>query len=818
MKLSLAGLLFVGSLDAASAFAPHAPRPAFSEPARKLRSKSPRVGYAPPHNELSRLTRLTNKRAMETDELVESSDRSAKEETIPSPLPPLVNDLDLKDAQAEVSESESKSDSELPVDQGKEIFLASIAETDPDEIFVIDVGIKDNQVALVAPSDKDAVEESVEKSDVVSGSSLSSEDGNFIVAEDRESHVSAILAVSSEAVAAAEASMPQDLIKQLEFGSNGDRSAANMKSNSTIVSTLVDIDELPEILSASSVVGEPATKPATIETPGVRKILKFAIPAIGVWLCGPLLSLIDTSAVGVLSGTAQQAALNPAVAVTDYAALLIAFMYTGTTNLVAAAQENDRGVPGKPRTAKTLIGAMQLSTFVGLGLGSALFVFARPLLRAIIGNDAISPAVFSAAMKYVRIRALGMPAAAIIGSAQAACLGMQDIRSPLYVLLAAAIVNFFGDVFFVGNSHPLIGGAAGAAWATVFSQYAAVALFVRWLCNKPERSSKPRVMNLTKAIMEMTGSPESEGEKRRKGLRNSLASFVLPRKVESKVRKSPVGALLSRAKNSIKKPKSVNTAETVSVRGFLKDRFKTSDLVKFPSKESRDEFSSYVVPVTTTVVGRVSGYISMSHVVASSMGTIGMAAQQILVSLFYCLCPIADSLSLTAQSFLPAISERPKSPERTEALKKTTRSFVKAGGIFGAAMVAAVTTIPILSGFFTSDPAVIAMVNSAVPMLIGFFATHGVLCAMEGVLMGQKDLGFLGKMYGAYFLGLPMIMLRVKRAALAGNPGANLAAVWKVFLGYQIFRTVAWAVRNKVLERRASKEDAKVAAASRVAP
>ena len=50
---------------------------------------------------------------------------------------------------------------------------------------------------------------------------------------------------------------------------------------------------------------------------------QFAVPAIGVWLCSPILSLIDTSAVGVLSGTVQQAALNPAVAVTDYAALLI---------------------------------------------------------------------------------------------------------------------------------------------------------------------------------------------------------------------------------------------------------------------------------------------------------------------------------------------------------------------------------------------------------------------------------------------------------------------------------------------------------------
>jgi hypothetical protein len=79
------------------------------------------------------------------------------------------------------------------------------------------------------------------------------------------------------------------------------------------------------VSSLTAAVSEPKEKEQEdhIEAPSVKKILKFAIPAIGVWLCGPLLSLIDTSAVGLLSGTAQQAALNPAVAVTEYTALLI---------------------------------------------------------------------------------------------------------------------------------------------------------------------------------------------------------------------------------------------------------------------------------------------------------------------------------------------------------------------------------------------------------------------------------------------------------------------------------------------------------------
>jgi Na+-driven multidrug efflux pump len=629
---------------------------------------------------------------------------------------------------------------------------------------------------------------------VLSGTEYADFGNTSILSDD----LKAVLEASGVAAAEAEASMPPDLVEQLDF-------SQPTNATSTISSPLV-VDEVPEILPASSVVGEAVTSTTKIESPSVMKILKFAIPAIGVWLCGPLLSLIDTSAVGLFSGTVQQAALNPAVAVTDYAALLIAFMYTGTTNLVAAAQESDRVTADKPSTTKTLVGAMQLSTYVGAGLGAFLFIFARPLLRAIIGNDAISPAVFAAAMKYVRIRALGMPAAAIIGSTQAACLGMQDIKSPLYVLVAAAVANFFGDIFFVGNSHPWVGGAAGAAWATVFSQYVGVAMFVRWLTHKPEKT--PAVMNLSNAILEMTGEPSTdEGQRRQQGFQESLKQFTLKTHMK-RPRLSKLFSKLRPKKSTANKPAS--SSESFSVRGFLQNKFAVRDLMKPPSKETRSEFAPYLVPVTTTQVGRVSGYVAMSHVVASSLGTVSMAAQQVIVSLFYCLTPIADSLSLTAQSFLPAISERPVSKERSAALKKTATSFLKAGGVFGIGMMAVVSAIPLLTGFFTADLSVISLVNSVVPLLLAFFGIHGFLCSSEGLLLGQKDLNFLGRMYGSYFFVVPYLMLKVKSRALAGDLSASLISVWRIFLGYQVVRAATWVARVFMLQRRTDRESRRV--------
>mmetsp|Transcript_17249 Transcript_17249/g.25496 ORF Transcript_17249/g.25496 Transcript_17249/m.25496 type:complete len:677 (-) Transcript_17249:436-2466(-) len=566
----------------------------------------------------------------------------------------------------------------------------------------------------------------------------------------------AILEVSKEAAAVAEASLPESVA-----------------------------DSIPLIPVAEK---KSAT---TIDFPSIKRIIVFTVSASGVFWCSPLLSLIDTSAVGLLSGTAQQAALNPATAMTDYAAMLMAFLYTGATNTLASSQQKDSGDPEKPKTTVALIAVMQLSAYVGTALGCSLFVFARPLLRTLIGNDSISAEVFNAALKYVRIRAIGMPAAAIIGSTQAGCLGMQDIKSPLYVLGAAALVNFLGDCLLVRLKYSLFGGAAGAAWATILSQYVAVGLFVRRLCSKPTRPLLPekKNKNISKAILELTGDDNSDSKG--KGRR---AKFLRALKT-----------LGPNEKRSVK-----TKQESYSSRGLLAGKFKGSDLFKFPKAKKAKKFAPFVIPVTTTQFGRVSAYIAMSHVVSSALGTAAMAAHQVVLSFFWCLAPIADSLSLTAQSIMPTISERTPSKERAAALKKTVRNFLKAGVLLSFSMVSAVLCVPFLVHLFTADQAVVLMVNSLVPILCLYFSTAGLFCAGEGMLLGQKDLSFVGRAYALFFVAVPACMLRVKQAALAGNPSMKLSSVWKVFCAYQYVRSATFVGRALLLQRRTEAEAEKL--------
>jgi len=262
---------------------------------------------------------------------------------------------------------------------------------------------------------------------------------------------------------------------------------------------------------------------------------------------------------------------------------------------------------------------------------------------------------------------------------------------------------------------------------------------------------------------------------------------------ELKKKQNPLAKFFTRSsKIKIKTTKE----EQFSAKGFLSGRFKTVQYLQRPDKSLVEKFYPYVVPVTATSIGRVSAYVAMAHVVASSFGTLSMAAQQIITSFFYCLTPVADSLSLTAQSLVPRVYEKSNSPEGADDLWQTTVNFIKTGAIFGATIAAIVSCVPMLGGFFTSDLRVLELVNSVIPTISAIFFAHGIMCAAEGVLLGQKDLSFLGKAYSAFFVAIPYFMLRVKKAAIMGK-NVSLVSVWQVFFGYNIIRTSLWVLRTK---------------------
>lgn len=249
---------------------------------------------------------------------------------------------------------------------------------------------------------------------------------------------------------------------------------------------------------------------------------------------------------------------------------------------------------------------------------------------------------------------------------------------------------------------------------------------------------------------------------------------------------------------------SEDTEETSSTKGLLVGQLHWREFFRLPCKDTLNEYTPFVIPVTTTQIGRCSTYVAMSHVVSSIMNEQKMAAQQIITSVFYTLIPIGDSCSLTAQTFLPSILSQKPSERRTDALRGTMKNIYSVAGILGVFLGLIAACIPLMCPLLTQDIAVTTTVNQIVPHMLGIMFTHGIFCASEGMLLGFRDLKFLRNIYAIFFVVVPMLMLRLKWVARAGIE-VSLTSIWNIFLGYQAFRITSFASRAFFLRRRNSK-------------
>ncbi|KAL7156561.1 hypothetical protein ABFS83_02G018200 [Erythranthe nasuta] len=251
-------------------------------------------------------------------------------------------------------------------------------------------------------------------------------------------------------------------------GTNG---VTQIPSNEVEVSVLEKRQTLEEVSENNG--GEELTENGSLWDQ-VTEIVKFSGPAVGLWICGPLMSLIDTAVVGQGS-SAELAALGPGTVFCDYTSYLFMFLSIATSNLVATslARQDKSEVQHQ----------ISILLFVGLACGFFMLFFTkcygRWALTAFTG--AKNTEIITAANTYVQIRGLVWPAWLVGWVAQSASLGMKDSWGPVKALAVASAINGIGDIVlcrFLGF------GIAGAAWATMVSQVVAAYMMIEALNKK----------------------------------------------------------------------------------------------------------------------------------------------------------------------------------------------------------------------------------------------------------------------------------------------------------------------------------------------
>lgn len=208
-----------------------------------------------------------------------------------------------------------------------------------------------------------------------------------------------------------------------------------------------------------------------------RQILAVAVPAFFALITEPLMLLADTAIIGHL-GTAELGGLAAASVVLGTVIGLCVFLAYGSTASVA----RHHGAGDDSGAFALAVSSLWLAAGLGVVLAAGLAAVSSPLTAAV----ASSPAVAGFAQDYLLVSALSVPAMLLILAATGALRGSLDLRTPLYVMIVANVVNVVLNVVLV---YGLDWGVRGAAAGTVLAQWLGAGWLVAVIVRRSLRAS-----------------------------------------------------------------------------------------------------------------------------------------------------------------------------------------------------------------------------------------------------------------------------------------------------------------------------------------
>ena len=200
----------------------------------------------------------------------------------------------------------------------------------------------------------------------------------------------------------------------------------------------------------------------------------LSFPTLVSLIAEPLTGLVDTAFVARL-GAPSLAALGVGTMVLSGVFWVFNFLGIGTQTEVAQTYGSNQAA----RQTKLLSMALLMAAVMGV----AMIGVGIPLVPGVSQAMGADGEVLGAAITYIRIRLWGAPAVLVMMVVFGAMRGTQDMRTPLWIALGINALNIVldGMLIFGWAGFPAL-GIAGAAWASVISQWlgTCVAVYIMW--------------------------------------------------------------------------------------------------------------------------------------------------------------------------------------------------------------------------------------------------------------------------------------------------------------------------------------------------
>ena len=207
-----------------------------------------------------------------------------------------------------------------------------------------------------------------------------------------------------------------------------------------------------------------------------RRIAALAFPALGVLAAEPVYLLFDLAVIGRL-GAVSLAGLAIGALIMGVLSSQLTFLSYGTTARAARFY----GAGDRRAAVEEGVQATWLALGIGTTIVAAVQLTAVPLVSVLAGSGD-GGRIADAALPWVRIASLAVPAILIAAAGNGWMRGVQDTGRPLrYVVVGFALSAVLCPVLVYGLAGAPEMGLAGSAVANVVGQWLAAGLFCRAL-------------------------------------------------------------------------------------------------------------------------------------------------------------------------------------------------------------------------------------------------------------------------------------------------------------------------------------------------
>ena len=190
-----------------------------------------------------------------------------------------------------------------------------------------------------------------------------------------------------------------------------------------------------------------------------KLIFFYSIPLLIGNLVQQLYNMADTIIVGRLLGTAALAA----VGTTGPMNFLVLGFVTGLTAGFAVITAQKYGAKDTVALKRSIAMNIILNVAFSVAMTVVALITTEPILRLINTPTEI----FADATVYIKIIYWGIGGIVLYNGTSCILRALGDSKTPLYFLVASAVLNIVLDIVFILNFNM---GVGGAAWATVISQ------------------------------------------------------------------------------------------------------------------------------------------------------------------------------------------------------------------------------------------------------------------------------------------------------------------------------------------------------------